>query len=106
LGPGARETEDVDVTAVARVLASVLQIYVLVLIARVVVDWVRIFARDWVPRGIVLVLVEFLYTVTDPPLRFLRRFIPPLRIGGIALDLAFLVLFLGCYLLIAVLVRV
>jgi YggT family protein len=94
------------VTAVARVLASVLQIYVLVLIARVVVDWVRIFARDWVPRGIVLVLVEFLYTVTDPPLRFLRRFIPPLRIGGIALDLAFLVLFLGCYLLIAVLVRV
>jgi len=94
------------VTAVARVLASVLQIYVLVLIARVVVDWVRIFARDWVPRGIVLVLVEFLYTVTDPPLRLLRRFIPPLRIGGIALDLAFLVLFLGCYLLIAVLVRV
>ena len=93
-------------TAVARGLASVLQIYVLVLIARVVVDWVRIFARDWVPRGIVLVLVEFLYTVTDPPLRFLRRFIPPLRIGGIALDLAFLVLFLGCYLLIAVLVRV
>ena len=93
-------------TAVARVLASVLQIYVLVLIARVVVDWVRIFARDWVPRGIVLVLVEFLYTVTDPPLRLLRRFIPPLRIGGIALDLAFLVLFLGCYLLIAVLVRV
>jgi len=94
------------VTAVARGLASVLQIYVLVLIARVVVDWVRIFARDWVPRGIVLVLVEFLYTVTDPPLRLLRRFIPPLRIGGIALDLAFLVLFLGCYLLIAVLVRV
>ena len=93
-------------TAVARGLASVLQIYVLVLIARVVVDWVRIFARDWVPRGIVLVLVEFLYTVTDPPLRLLRRFIPPLRIGGIALDLAFLVLFLGCYLLIAVLVRV
>ena len=93
-------------TAVARVLASVLQIYLLVLFARVIVDWVRLFARDWVPRGIVLVLVEFLYTVTDPPLRLLRRFIPPLRIGGIALDLAFLVLFLGCYLLIAVLVRV
>ena len=93
-------------TAVARVLASALQIYLLVLLARVVVDWVRMFARDWVPRGVVLVLVEFLYAVTDPPLRFLRRFIPPLRIGGIALDLAFLVLFLGCYLLIAVLVRV
>jgi len=94
------------VTAVARVLVSAIQIYLLVLLARVVVDWVRIFARDWVPRGIVLVLVEFLYTVTDPPLRFLRRFIPPLRIGGIALDMAFLVLFLICYVLIAVLVRV
>jgi YggT family protein len=94
------------VTAVARVLASVLQIYLLVLFARVIVDWVRLFARDWVPRGVVLVLVEFLYTVTDPPLRFLRRFIPPLRIGGFALDMAFLVLFLVCYLLIAVLLRV
>ena len=93
-------------TAVARVLASALQIYLLVLLARVVVDWVRMFARDWVPRGVVLVLVEFLYAVTDPPLRFLRRFIPPLRIGGFALDMAFLVLFLVCYLLIAVLLRV
>ena len=93
-------------TAVARVLASALQIYLLVLLARVVVDWVRMFARDWVPRGVVLVLVEFLYAVTDPPLRFLRRFIPPLRIGSVALDVAFLVLFLVCYLLIAVLVRV
>jgi YggT family protein len=94
------------VTAVARVLASVLQIFLLVLFARVIVDWVRMFARDWVPRGVVLVLVELLYTVTDPPLRFLRRFIPPLRIGSIALDMAFLVLFLVCYLLIAVLLRV
>ena len=93
-------------TAVARVLASALQIYLLVLLARVVVDWVRMFARDWVPRGVVLVLVEFLYAVTDPPLRFLRRFIPPLRIGSVALDVAFLVLFLVCYLLIAVLLRV
>jgi YggT family protein len=94
------------VTAVARVLVSVLQVYLLILLARVVVDWVRMFARDWVPRGVVLVLVELLYTLTDPPLRFLRRFIPPLRIGSVALDVAFLVLFLICYLLIAVLLRV
>ena len=93
-------------TAVARVLVSVLQIYLLILLARVVVDWVRMFARDWVPRGVILVIVELLYTLTDPPLRFLRRFIPPLRIGSIALDVAFLVLFLICYLLIAVLLRV
>jgi YggT family protein len=94
------------VTAVARVLVSVLQIYLLILLARVIVDWVRMFARDWVPRGVVLVIVELLYTLTDPPLRFLRRFIPPLRIGNVALDVAFLVLFLICYLLIAVLLRV
>ena len=91
---------------VGRALAGLLQIYVLILIGRVVVDYVMMFAREWRPHGLVLVLVEFLYTVTDPPIRVLRRFIPPLRIGGVALDLAVLVLFVLCYVLIAVLSRV
>ena len=90
---------------VGRALAGLLQIYVLILIGRVVVDYVMMFAREWRPHGLVLVLVEFLYTVTDPPIRVLRRFIPPLRIGGVALDLAVLVLFVLCYVLIAVLSR-
>jgi YggT family protein len=90
---------------VGRILASFLSIYLIVLIARIVVDYVFIFARDWRPTGVVLVLVEGIYTVTDPPLRLLRRFIPPLRLGGVSLDLAFTVLFILVIVLIQVLSR-
>jgi YggT family protein len=90
---------------VGRILASFLSIYLIVLIARIVIDYVFIFARDWRPTGVVLVLVEGIYTVTDPPLRLLRRFIPPLRIGGVSLDLAFTVLFILVIVLIQVLSR-
>lgn len=62
------------------------------MIARLIFDYIRIFARSWQPKGVVLLLAELVYTLTDPPLRFLRRFIPPLRLGGISLDLSFLVL--------------
>ena len=77
-----------------RAVASVLQIYVLVLIARIVLDYVFMFARQWRPRGFVLVIVEGVFSLTDPPIRLLRRVIPPLRLGGVSLDLAFLVLFI------------
>lgn len=73
-----------------------LLVYVLVLILRLVFDWVQVFARDWRPRGVVLVVAEAAYTLTDPPLRLLRRVIPPLRLGGVQLDLGFLVLVLAC----------
>jgi len=63
------------------------------LVARVILDIVMSLNRGFHPTGPVLVLVEIAYTVTDPPLRLLRRFIPPLRIGSIALDLGFLLLF-------------
>jgi YggT family protein len=49
------------------------------------------FARSWRPSGFILVLVEFIYSLTDPPLKFFRRFVPPLRIGSISLDLSFLI---------------
>lgn len=91
--------------SVGRALASVLQVYLIVLIARIVIDYVFMFAREWRPSGFVLLVVEGIYTVTDPPLRLLRRFIPPLRIGGVALDLAFLVLFILIQVLISVLYR-
>lgn len=76
----------------AQTLYAVLWIYFLILIFRLVMDIVLQFARDYRPRGPMLVLVEIAYTLTDPPLRLIRRLIPPLRLGGIALDLAFLVL--------------
>ena len=77
------------------ILATVLWIYWLILIGRLVFDWVQVFARDWRPKGPVLVIAEAIYTLTDPPLNFLRRFIPPLRLGQISLDLSFLVLILA-----------
>ena len=60
------------------------------------------FSRNWTPRGRLLVLLELIYTVTDPPLRLLRRVIPPLRIGQVSFDLAFLILLLGTNILISV----
>ncbi|MCK9795526.1 YggT family protein [Isoptericola sp. 4D.3] len=76
-------------------VSFLLWIFLLCLVVRLVFDWVQFFARDWRPRGVVLVLAEAVYTVTDPPLRALRRVIPPLTLGQVRLDLAFLILFLG-----------
>ena len=81
-------------SAVADAIATVLWLYFLILLARLVLDYVQLFARSWEPRGPILVLAEAIYTVTDPPLKFLRRFIPPLRLGQVSLDLSFLVLVL------------
>ena len=84
--------------AFGSVLELVLWLFLAILFVRFVVDWVQIFARSWSPRGPLLVLLEGVYTVTDPPLRALRRVIPPLRFGGIGLDLSFMVLMLITYL--------
>jgi YggT family protein len=75
-----------------QVVTVALWAYWIVLIFRWIMELVFQFARSYEPRGVMLVAVESAYTVTDPPLRFLRRHIPPLRIGGVALDLAFLLL--------------
>lgn len=75
------------------IIDFVLFAFLLLLIGRLIFDWVQYFARDWRPTGFVLVIAEAIYTVTDPPLRLLRRIIPPLRLGSIQLDLAFMVLF-------------
>jgi YggT family protein len=85
------------------VLAFVVFLYLVVLIGRVVFDWIRIFARDWRPRGPVLLVAEPVYTLTEPPLRALRRVIPPLRLGAASVDLSFMVLFFGVIILQAVL---
>ena len=66
--------------------------FFLLLIGRLVLDYIQMFARSWRPRGPLLVVAEIVYTITDPPLKALRRVIPPLRIGQITLDLSFLVL--------------
>lgn len=89
-------------TGVGEILATILWLYFLVLLARFVIDLVQLLSPDWKPKGPILVIAEVVYTLTDPPLKFLRRIIPPLKIGSIALDLSFLVLILGIQVLIAV----
>ncbi|PRX98495.1 YggT family protein [Allonocardiopsis opalescens] len=84
------------------VLVAVLNIYLLLLIGRVIFELLQVFSRSWKPRGVVLVLAETVFTLTDPPLKFLRRFIPPLRLGGVALDLSFTVLFIIILILIQI----
>ena len=74
------------------VVRLVLYLYLVLLLIRLVLEWIQVFARDWRPRGVVLVLAEGVYTATDPPLRALRKVIPPLRIGSVQLDLSFLLL--------------
>jgi len=87
---------------VKEVLVYVLYLYLVILIGRMIFSWVQAFARDWRPTGFVLVLAEVIFTLTDPPLKFLRRFIPSLRIGMVALDLSFMVLFIGVFILLEV----
>ena len=84
----------------------VLGIFLGLLLVRLVVDWVQVFARSWTPRGPVLFVLEIVYSITDPPIVFVRRFVPPLRLGGVALDTSFLIVLVAVYLLRAVLARV
>ena len=84
---------------VALTLFLILQVYMLVLLVRVLLSWVPLLNQGWTPRGVVLVVVESVYFVTDPPLKLLRSFIKPVRMGAISLDLGVLVLFLVIYLL-------
>ncbi|MBF0689617.1 MAG: YggT family protein [Cellulomonas sp.] len=84
-------------------LYLVVLVFFLLLLVRLVLDWVQFFAREWRPSGVALVVAEVTYSVTDPPLRLLRRFLPPLTLGSVRLDLAFLVLALVCSLLLNVL---
>lgn len=69
------------------------------LVLRIVLDVVQSFARSWRPQGLVLVIASAVYTLTDPALRWLRSKIPPVNVGGIGLDVAFLVLFLAVVIL-------
>ena len=87
---------------VGGILYAVLYAFLGMLWIRFVVDWVQVFARSWSPRGPLLVILEVVYSVTDPPIKALRRVIPPLRIGSFALDLSFLIVMVCTYVLLQV----
>ncbi|MDO5083498.1 YggT family protein [Arachnia propionica] len=86
------------------ILVWILRIYLLVLLGRVILSWVPLLAPQWTPRGPVLVLVEGIYFLTDPPVKLLQRHIKPVRIGHVGLDLSVLLLFLLVQLLIWVVI--
>jgi YggT family protein len=87
---------------VGQVIEGLLWFFIALLWVRFIVDWVQVFARSWSPRGLLLVLLEVVYSVTDPPIKALRRVIPPLRIGSVALDLSFLIVLIAAYMLLRV----
>jgi len=91
--------------AVFEVLWFLLFIFWLLLIGRIIVEFIRTFARDWKPTGFVVVVLEAIFTVTDPPVKLLRRLIPPLNLGGVRLDLSIMVLLFIVYFLMAFIPR-
>jgi YggT family protein len=90
------------VSILAWILYTAANLVLYVLWARIILDLVRQLRRDWKPSGFWLVLSVWLLRVTDPPLRFVRRFVKPVRVGGAMLDLAMLVLMLALIILIAI----
>jgi YggT family protein len=79
------------------ILGFVLFAFWLLLIARVVVEFIRSFSRDWRPRGLMVVVLEVIMTVTDPPVKLLRRIIPQLTIGAVRFDLSIMLLLLAAF---------
>jgi YggT family protein len=79
------------------IIEFALWFYILFILVRIVADWVQMFARSWQPGGAALVALEFIYSATDPPIRTLRRIVPPLRLGGQAIDLSVMFVLLICY---------
>ncbi len=84
--------------AVGYILWVILWSFSALLWIRFIIDWVRQIAPQWRPRGLVLVIAEATFTVTDPPLKFVRRFIKPLRIGAVAIDFSWTILLFAVYL--------
>ena len=80
-------------SSLGTVIVLVLNLFIISLLGRVLLDFVRGFSPSWRPRGFVLAIAEVVYAVTDPIMRFARRFIPPLRIGSVPLDISFLLIF-------------
>ena len=84
---------------IGSILHLILQLFLFALLGRLILDYVRMFKPSWRPSGVILFLVEAVYSITDRPMNFVRRFVPPLRLGGVSLDLSFIVLFFAIQML-------
>lgn len=81
------------------ILNWIIGAYITVLFIRMILDWVSILAPRWYPTGVVASLIDVVYRITEPPLRWLRKYIPPVRMGAIALDVSFIVLYFALIIL-------
>lgn len=84
----------VSVTLLGTILYLVLRLFTLILIARIVIEMIQSFSRNFQPPRWFIMVAEPLFVITDPPVKALRRVIPPLRLGNVALDLSVIVLFI------------
>jgi len=87
---------------VGSIVQAVLWIFLLILFARMIVSWIPVLVRDWEPRGAMLVVAEIIYSITDPPLKLVRKVLRPVRVGNMMLDLAFI----GLAILVSILMQV
>ena len=85
--------------SIGGILNSILQLFLFALLGRLILDYVRMFAQNWRPKGIILAIAELIYGVTDPVMKVARRLIPPLRLGAVAIDLSFIIVFFGIQIL-------
>lgn len=88
-------------TLAGQIIEYALYAFIVLLWVRFIVDWIQVFSRSWAPRGVLLVVLEVVYSVTDPPIKALRKVIKPIRIGNFALDLSFLLVMILAYVLLA-----
>ncbi len=86
------------------IIQFLLGLYLLVMFGRFILDWVQAVSREWRPRGAMVVVAEIVYTITDPPIKFVRRFVKPIRLGAIQLDLAFTIVIFAVLILRTVIV--
>ena len=93
-------------TFLQNTLLQLLSLFKIALFLRIIIDYIRMFARSWRPNTFLLAIFEVIYAITERPMAFVRRFIPPLRLGGVALDLSFIVLLIAINLLQAVVIQI
>ncbi len=78
------------------IVSYAIMLYMMVLFARFILDLIPMFSRDWRPKGLGLVFAEFIFTITDPPLKFVRKLVKPIRLGAVQLDLSFMIVMIVC----------
>jgi len=81
------------------IVYGLLVVYMLFLWARLILSYIPLFNRGWRPKGFALVAAEAVYTVTDPPIKLLRRVIPPVRLGQVSIDFSFMLVMFACIIL-------